>query len=732
MFYFALAKHGLYLNITDWLKQENKMKNRNQSLIIGGLLLAFLSTACEKQEARLDYPASDKYPIETTYHDSINVVENFRWMEDIENPVVQKWIEDQDSLTRAYLQAIPARDTFLNRVTEVWNYEKFSIPVRKGDYYFYSYNTGMQNQSVYYRSKGLDGEPEVVLDPNTLSEDGTVSAQQFRVNKNGKIAAYTVSVGGSDQMDIRVRNLDTGKDYDETLKWAKFTSIAWHPKGHGFFYNRYPDPATVAKEDVHKNMKVYFHRVNTPQSADQLIYEDPANPELGYAASVSEDEKYLVIYVWNGTSPKNGLMARSLNRSGKFSEIVPVGVANFEYVVNKGRDFYLKTDQDAPRGKIVHFDLKTKAMKDVVAEQKNVLDSYLAVNNEFVLVYMEDVKHQLYRFSMQGEMLGKIELPGIGSVWGLEGKLNEDYFFMGFSGFSNPLTVYTYDYKDNKLSVYKQAKVAYNIDDFEAVQEFATSKDGTKVPMFIVKRKDQKLDGSAPAILYGYGGFNISLTPSFSASRLAWVEQGALYVIANLRGGNEYGEEWHRAGMLHNKQNVFDDFIACAEHLIEKKYTSREKLAINGGSNGGLLTAAVMLQRPDLFGGVLIQVPVLDMLRYHKFTIGKYWIPEYGSADNSIEELNTLLAYSPLHNIKAGVDYPPMMIMTADRDDRVDPAHARKFTAEMQTTYTGSSPVLLRVELKAGHGHGKPTSKRIEEIADVYAFLAKNLNMTIK
>jgi prolyl oligopeptidase len=677
------------------------------------------------------YPEARKADVSDNFHGTI-VKDPYRWMEDPEADETTRWVAAQNELTFGFIRSEPSRAAIEARLTELWNYPKYSLPYKHGDRYFFSKNDGLQNQSVRYMQESLEGEAKVILDPNTLSEDGTIALRAEQYNKDGTLLAYGLSESGSDWQEIHIRNVDTGKDYDDVIKWCKFAGIAWADDNSGFYYNRLPEPGTVPEEDQANFSQIYWHTLGTPQSDDRLTYDDPLNKELGFYPIVTDDGKYLLLYVYHGTDDRNGLYFREMGSDGPFTKIVSVGEAKFDPVDNVGSVLYVETNLDAPRGKVIAIDVDNpdrENWQEIVPESEDVLDFAGMVNNQLVLAYMHNAHHRMYIHNADGRKVREIELPTIGSIYGLSGDREDTEMFFGFTSFLYPYTAFRYDFQKEDVSIFRTPEIDFDPTAFETRQVFFKSKDGTRVSMFITHKKGLKLDGDNPTILYGYGGFNISMTPGFSLTRLIWMENGGVYCLANLRGGDEYGEEWHEGGMLENKQNVFDDFIAGAEWLIENDYTNSERLAINGGSNGGLLVAACMLQRPELFGAVLCQVPVTDMLRYHTFTIGRYWIPEYGNAVENADHFKFMYKYSPLHNVKEGESYPPTLITTADTDDRVVPAHSKKFAATVQAADSGKNPILIRIETKAGHGAGKPTSKRIEEYADMYAFLFKVFGM---
>jgi len=694
-------------------------------------LLAILITFSAFAQ-KLSYPPTKTVDVVDDYH-GFKVQDPYRWLEDFESDEVKRWVDEQNRLTFDFIRSTPFYDKIKNRLTELMNYPRYSVPVKAGERYFFFKNDGLQNQSVLFMREGLKGKDILVIDPNKFSEDGTVALMNLSYSKDGRFLAYGVSTSGSDWQEIRIRDVLTGKDYDEVLKWCKFSSIAWLPDNSGFYYNRFPEPGTVPKGEENNYNKVYFHRLGTPQSEDRLVYERPDAKELNFYPQITEDGKYLILTVTHGTSPKNRIYYRKLNSNDDFIRLLDEADASYDFIGNKGDVFYFVTDLNAPRYRIIAIDVNKPERKnwiEVIPEKKSVISNARIINDHFVVVYTEDVKHKIEIYTLDGKFVKEIKLPTAGTVSGLSGKQKDTEMFFGFTSFLFPLNVYRYDFKTEKLELFFESKLKnFNAGDYVVKQVFYESKDGVKVPMYVVHKKDLKLDGNNPALLYGYGGFNISIMPSFSAIRLLWLEIGGIYAVANLRGGSEYGEEWHQAGMLDKKQNVFNDFISAGEWLIKNGYTNSKKLVINGRSNGGLLVAACMVQRPDLFGAVVCEVPVIDMLRYHKFTVGRYWVPEYGNAEANPEHFKFLYAYSPLHNVKKGVIYPPTIITTADHDDRVVPLHAYKFTATLQSANAGDTPILLRVETKAGHGAGKPTSKIIEEQADIYAFIFKVLGI---
>lgn len=690
--------------------------------------------ACVATGPALSYPLTKKVDQQDIYHGT-TIADPYRWLEDANSAETRVWVDAQNKVTQAYLGQIPERETIKQRLTKLWNYERYSVPYKEGGRYFYSRNDGLQNQAVLYTMKSLADTPRVLLDPNTLAADGTVALSGTAVSPNGKYLAYGVAASGSDWTEWKVRDIDTGKDIDDHLKWVKFSGASWAPDGKGFFYSRYDAPEEAGKlASTNYFHKLYYHAIGTPQSADVLVYDRADQKEWLLGGDVTDDGRYLIINASKGSSPKNGVFYKDLTKPD--SKVVPLAEAfdaSYNFIDNDGPVFYFSTDKNAPRSRVVAIDTRkgpAAEWKEIIGENAQTLVGADMVNNQIVAEYLADARSMVKIVDRKGKLVREIKLPGIGSAAGFSGKRNEAETFYSFTGFTNPTTIYRLDMKSGKSTVFRQPKVDFDPTAYETRQQFFTSRDGTKVPMFIVSKKGIKLDGSNPTYLYAYGGFNVSLTPSFSTANLAWMEMGGVYVLANLRGGGEYGEAWHRAGTKLQKQNVFDDFIGAAEWLIANKVTSPAKLAIGGGSNGGLLVGAAMTQRPELFGAAIPQVGVMDMLRFHKFTIGWAWTSDYGSSENP-EEFKALVKYSPLHNLKAGACYPATMITTADHDDRVVPAHSFKFAAAQQAAQApGGAPVLIRIETRAGHGAGKPTAKQIEEVADRWGFLSRALKMT--
>lgn len=702
-------------------------------IIVIGLIPLSLTTA-QDQPAPLKYPETRKVDQIDEYF-GIKVPDPYRWLEqDVrESDEVRDWVERQNQVTFGYLKNLPYRDKIEKRLTELWNYEKYSPPFKEGGRYYFFKNDGLQNQSVLYRMDSLDGEPVVLIDPNQWSEDGTVALGGLDFSDDGKYLAYGVQESGSDWRTWYVMEIETGKKLDDEIRWIKFGGATWAPDSKGFYYNRYDEPTEGATfQSLNTNQKVFYHRVGTPQSEDVLVHADPEHPEWGFSPTVTEDGQYLVLTVWKGTDDRYQVMYKPLgDPDSKFTYLIDNFENEYTYLGNDGPVFYFRSNFNAPKRCVLAINLnhpEKENWKVIIPETENVIEDAGMVGDFFILSYLQDAKSLVHQYAVNGDFVREIGLPGIGTANGFSGKRTDDTTFYSFSSFNRPPSIYHYELKSGESKLFREAKVDFNPDDYVVKQVFYNSKDGTRVPMFIAHKKGLELNGQNPTLLYGYGGFNISLTPGFSVSRLQWMEMGGVFAMANLRGGGEYGEAWHKAGTKTNKQNVFDDFIAAAEWLIENKYTSPKKIAIQGGSNGGLLVGACMTQRPDLFGACLPAVGVMDMLRFQKFTAGRFWVDDYGSSENSLEEFQALAAYSPYHNIADGTEYPPTLVTTADTDDRVVPGHSFKFAARLQEAQAGSAPVLIRIETKAGHGAGKPTSKIIEEIADQWAFLVKHLD----
>ncbi|MEM8678038.1 MAG: prolyl oligopeptidase family serine peptidase [Planctomycetota bacterium] len=684
-------------------------------------------------DSQLTYPETAKVDQTDDYHGT-PVADPFRWLEDDvrESKSVADWVEAQNAVTYGYLKSLPSRDGIEQRLTDLWNYERFSAPYKAGGRYYFSKNDGLQNQSVLYCMDTLEETPRVLLDPNTWSDDGTVALSGTAFSDDGKYLAYGVQQSGSDWNTWKVMDIESGETLPDELNWVKFSSATWTKDGKGFFYSRYDEPQEGATfQSLNLNQKLCYHRVGTPQSEDTIVYQRPDHPEWGFAADVTEDGKYLVITVWKGTDDKYLIYYREIaDEDTEPTELIGEFSHDFSFVGNDDSVFYFRTNQDAPRGRVIAIDTaqpERSAWREIIPETQDTLTSVGMLNDAFVADYLKDAHTAVSLYDLDGKKIRDVELPGVGTAAGFKGKRSDQETFYSFQSLTTPPRAYRYDLETGDSELIREAKVAFDPSDYVVKQVFYNSKDGTRIPMFIAHRKDIELNGENPTLLYGYGGFNISLTPSFSVARLAWMELGGVFAMPNLRGGGEYGEVWHEAGKLHNKQNVFDDFIAAAEWLIENKYTSPDKLAIQGRSNGGLLVGAYMTQRPDLFGACLPGVGVMDMLRFQRFTAGRFWVDEYGSADDP-ELFPTLYKYSPYHNLQPGTEYPATMVTTADTDDRVVPGHSFKFAAALQAAHAGAQPVMIRIETKAGHGAGKPTAKQIEEVADEWAFLVNTLD----
>lgn len=682
---------------------------------------------------RFNYPTPRKGEQVDDYHGT-KVADPYRWLEDPDSAETRAWVEAENKVTFGYLDQIPERAAIKNRLTALWNYERNGIPYKEGGRYFFTKNNGLQNQSVLYTADSLAGQPRVLIDPNTLSADGTVALAGTSVSNDGKYLAYGLSASGSDWEEWKVRDVATGKDLSDHLKWVKFSGASWSHDNQGFFYSRYDEPNEATKlEDTNYNQKLFYHKLGTPQSEDQLIYQRPDHKDWGFGGEVTEDGRYLIISIWVGTENNNRLFYKDLQTpNSQVVELLNDFDAQYSFIDNDGPLFWFQTTLNAPRGRLIAIDVshpERANWKELVPQAEESLQGVATVGNRFILNYLKDASTQVKEYALDGKLIRETRLPGIGDANGFGGKRADSETFFSFASFTTPTTIYRYNVATGKSTIFRQPKVDFNPSAYEVKQVKYPSKDGTLVPMFIVHKKGIKLDGTNPTLLYGYGGFSVSLTPYFSVSNLVWMEMGGVYAMPNLRGGAEYGEEWHLAGTKLKKQNVFDDFIAAAEWLIKNKYTSTPKLAISGGSNGGLLIGACLNQRPDLFGAALPAVGVMDMLRFQNFTIGWAWTSDYGSSANA-DEFKALYAYSPLHNIKPGTNYPATLVTTADHDDRVVPAHSFKYTATLQAAQAGPAPILIRIETKAGHGGGKPTTKQIEERADEYGFLVRELKMS--
>lgn len=693
------------------------------------LLSGIMVMSCTPQQKKLTYPKAEKVDTVDVYFGT-EVADPYRWLENDTSAATAAWVEAENKVTNEYLAQIPFRKQLLERLTNLANYEKIGAPFKKhGKYYFYK-NDGLQNQSVLYVQDSLEGEPRVFLDPNKLSDDGTVALTGFSFSHDGKYAAYTISRSGSDWTEIYVLDTATGQLLDDHIEWAKFTGAAW--QGDGFYYSAYDAPVKGKEfSNVNENHKVYYHKIGTPQTEDKLIYQNPAYPKRFYYTGTSEDERILFVYE-SGAGRGNNLFIKDLKKANApFIQLT----TDFDYQYSPieviDNNVYIFTNYGAPKNRIMVADInnpKLENWKELIPEMESVLSSAEVIGGKLFLTYDKDASNHAYVYSQKGEHMHEIKLPSLGSV-GFSGTKDDKECFFVFTSFTTPGTIYKYDMDKNSYELYRAPKVEFNSDDFVTEQAFFPSKDGIMIPMFLTYKKDLERNGNNPVFLYGYGGFGISLNPGFTTSRIPFLENGGIYAQVNLRGGSEYGEEWHIAGTKMQKQNVFNDFISAAEYLINNKYTNPDKIAIVGGSNGGLLVGACMTQRPDLFKVAIPQVGVMDMLRYHKFTIGWNWASDYGTSEDSQEMFEYLKGYSPLHNLKPGTKYPATMVTTADHDDRVVPAHSFKFAATLQECNDGTNPTIIRIDSKAGHGAGKPMAKVLEEQADIYGFIMYNLKM---
>jgi prolyl oligopeptidase len=700
-------------------------------LIVVIAFVSFVATA-----APIDYPKTKKVDQVDDYH-GVKVADPYRWLEtDVRTSKdVADWVAAENKITFDYLGAIPEREPIRKQLTTLWNYEKYSVPFKRGTRYFFSKNNGLQNQSVIYTVDKWTDTPRVLLDPNTWSKDGTVALGGLEISDDAKYAAYSVAEAGSDWHVIRVVDVATSKPLPDDIRWVKFSGISWTKDDKGFFYSRFPAVEEgKAYQSLNRDQKIYYHRIGTLQSDDVVVWYDAAQPEWNYNAEVSEDGRYLIITTTKGTAAKNQVHVKDLQDPYAMPTTIVDKIENdYSFVGNDGPVLYFRTDLNAQKGRLIAIDLRNCARenwKEIIPENDAKLQGVGYVGHRFIADYLRDAHSEIRLFDTDGKLVRNVTLDGIGSAGGFNGRSDDNETFYNFASYATPPSVYRYDIASGEKQLLFRAKVAMKPEDYEVKQVFYTSKDGTKVPMFISYKKGLKLNGENPTLLYGYGGFDISMTPGFSISRLTWMNMGGVYAVANLRGGGEYGEAWHEGGMKLHKQNVFDDFIAAGEYLVKNGYTKPAKLAIQGGSNGGLLIGAVENQRPDLFGATLPAVGVMDMLRFNQFTAGRYWVDDYGSSANA-DEFKALYAYSPYHNIKPGTKYPATLITTADTDDRVVPGHSFKYAAAIQEAQSGPAPVLIRIETRAGHGGGKPTAKVIEETTDQLAFLVKNLNMKL-
>lgn len=659
------------------------------------------------------------------YHGTL-VADPFRWLEDEESSRTREWARAQDDRAREFLAAIPERDEIRERLGDVFNYTKYQLPSKYAGKYYFQRSDGLQDQPILYRADRLDDHPEIILDPNAFSDDGTVALMNYSVSKDGRYMAYACSGSGSDWQQISIRDLETGEDLEEVIEFCKFTNLPWMPDSSGFFYSRFPEPDSVPPEDSSNFNQVCFHRLGTPQAEDRVIFENPDNKEQLFQPEVTEDGQYLLLDVSVGTQARNRVYYRPIDESGDFVHLLDENDALYLFLGNEDDVFYFQTDRDADRGRIIAVDITDPGpdrWRQVIGESDDAVAFSRYTGGHLAVVYRHHAHSQLRIHTTDGQLVDDIPIPTLGTIWALSGREDDPELFFDFTSYLYPMTVFRYDLQHNETETLWSPDVDFDPEDYVTRQVFCNSKDGTPVPMFVTHRKGLECDGQNRALLVGYGGFNIAASLTFSPSILVWMERGGVFAHACMRGGSEYGRQWHESGMFERKQNVFDDFIAAGEWLVDNQYTSSDKLAIMGGSNGGLLVAACMLQRPDLYGSVICRVPVIDMLRYHRFTVGRFWTTEYGNAEENPEDFEYMFRYSPLHNIRFGLVYPPVMIMTADSDNRVVPAHAMKFAATLQEVAVSDNPILLRVESRAGHGAGKPTSKIIGEDADIFAFL---------
>jgi prolyl oligopeptidase len=675
------------------------------------------------------YPETKQVDVQDDYHGRV-VKDRYRWLEDTESEETAAWVAAQNKVTGAYLRSIPERATMQTRLQQLWNYERYGLPSHRGETYFYTHNDGLQNQSVLYKADSLSGERAELIDPNQLSDDGTVALASWVPSDDGQRLAYGLADGGSDWRTWKVRDVSTGKDLEDVVRWVKFSSIAWMPDGSGFFYGRYDAPAEgELLTGTNENQRLYFHTIGQDQSEDRLILQRPDHPKWGFSPEVTDDGRYLMIQNWKGSEPKSQIFIKDLSQADSQVEPLITGFdAEYQWVASVDQTHYFLTDHEAPRRRLITVNVgkpQRDQWREVIAEDQDVLESISLFGETFYCAALKDARGKVTRRNINGALVDELSLPGVGSVAGFGGRQDAKETFFSFTNYVTPTSIYRVDLQTGKTQLWRQPDVDFDVQDYLTEQLFCTSKDGTKIPIIVTRHKNTKLDGSNRALLYAYGGFNISITPSFSPAKAAWIDQGGVYAVANLRGGGEYGRQWHEDGMRLNKQNVFDDFIASAEYLIQQGYTRSQRLAISGRSNGGLLVGAAITQRPDLFGAALPAVGVMDMLRYHKFTIGWAWVTEFGSSDEA-DQIDNLLSYSPLHNVKPGTCYPATLVTTADRDDRVVPGHSFKFAAALQAAQGCEHPALIRIETRAGHGAGTPVSKSIDEYADLWAFVIDN------
>ncbi len=683
----------------------------------------------------LVYPKGKNVEQVDNYHGQA-IEDPFRWLEDVDSEDSKKWVQEENALTFAYLETCTMRQTLKSRLTVLWNYERYGFPTKYGDRYFYTYNNGLQNQNLLYTAKSLDDEKSLLLDPNTLSRDGTVALTGFVPSSDGKRLAYGLASAGSDWNTWHVRDVASGNDLEDTIEWVKFSSVSWTGDGQGFFYSRYDQPSSDSQfTGTNYFQKLYYHRIGTPQSSDPLIYQRNDEKEWGFGGTVTDDDQYLIINVWRGTEKKNQvfyakLENKSVEGATQVKELLTGFQFDYQFIGNDASTFYFETDDRAPMRRVVAIDVEKPTRtnwKEIVPESSQTIESVNLLGDRLFLIYLKDGTSVVRQVTTAGKALPDLKLPTLGTIAGFDGKRNAKETFFSFTNYITPLSIYRLDLRTDQSNLWRTPKIDFDPSQYQTEQVFYTSKDGTRIPMIISSKKGTERNGKQPTVLYAYGGFNISITPNFSPANLAWMELGGLLAVPNLRGGGEYGRAWHEAGMLDQKQNVFDDFIAAAEYLIREKYTRSSKLAIQGRSNGGLLVGATMTQRPELMAVALPAVGVMDMLRFHRFTIGWAWVNEFGSSDDPFQ-FQSLLAYSPLHNLKSGRRYPATLVTTADHDDRVVPGHSFKFAAKLQACQSGTKPALIRIETSAGHGAGTPVSKLIDLTADTWAFVLENFH----
>jgi prolyl oligopeptidase len=696
---------------------------------LGGMLTAMSAGALPQS-----YPPAPAGPVTDVFH-GVTVADPYRWLENASASDTQAWIDAQSDLSQRYLQALPQREDVKADLLRIWNHAKYTTPVLRGGRYFYSRNEGLQEQAVLYGQAGLKGKPAAILDPNKLSADNSVTLGKTFFSPDGKWLAYGLIQAGSDTQTYHVRNLAKGTDMPEVLQWCKFTTVAWAKDGKGFYYNRFPTPGTVPAGEENRHKRVYWHQVGTPQSDDPLVYADTADKDLMVVPTVTDDGRQLVLSLGKGAQPPSRILYRETGREGTFVPLLDLPGREAVFIEAASRTAYVLTTAGAPRRRIVAVNLdrpQPEHWRTVVPQTANVIEAAQLVGNRLVVVTQQNASNRIKLFHLDGRFDREVALPALGAVASLTGRPSDQEFCFRFTSFLYPRQQFRYDLRAKRLQAIWPSTVAFDTTPFVTEQVFVTSKDGTRVPMFLVHRKGIKRDGQHPTLLYGYGGFGESVVPFFSLNMLVWLQNGGMFAVANTRGGGEYGETWHEAGTATKRQNVFDDFIAAASWLIDHRYTAPRRLALQGASNGGLLVAASMQQRPDLFGAVACQVPVADMLRFHKFTIGHFWLSEYGNPEMSAEQFQALRAYSPVHNARPGTRYPATLITTSETDDRVVPLHAYKLTAALQTANPDGKPILLRIDRQAGHGGAKVTNKLIEELADMDAFLMEALGMTTR